>query len=85
VAHLPTTWLLPSTRPGRHIGPVALARRLRELGIEPVPMRLSALNQLAAQLPPGILSSMLGIRPTTAARWVARSGGNWTRYPADHP
>jgi hypothetical protein len=48
-------------------------------------MRLSALNQLAAELPPGILFSMLGIRPTTAARWVAQSGGNWTRYPADHP
>jgi hypothetical protein len=47
-------------------------------------MRLSALNQLAAELPPGILSSMLGIRPTTAARWVSLSGGNWIRYATDH-
>jgi hypothetical protein len=84
-AHLPTTWLFPNSRPGRHLGPVALARWLRELGIESVPMRRSALNQLAAELPPGILSSMLGIRPTTAARWVSQSGGNWTRYPGDRP
>jgi hypothetical protein len=45
-------------------------------------MRLLAVNQLAAELPPGILSSMLGIRPTTAARWVGLSGGNWTRTRA---
>jgi hypothetical protein len=80
-AHLPTAWLFPGSRPGRHLGPVALARWLRELDIQPVPMRLSALNQLAAELPPGILSSMLGIRPTTSARWTGLSGGNWTHYP----
>ncbi|HZD02224.1 MAG TPA: hypothetical protein VFA46_19145 [Actinomycetes bacterium] len=84
-AHLPTTWLFPSSRPGRHLGPVALASRLRTLGIEPVPMRLSALNQLAAELPPAILASMLGIRPTTATRWAGLAGGNWTRYPGDRP
>ena len=43
-------------------------------------MRLSALNQLAAELPPAILASTLGIHPNTAARWSGTAGGNWTNY-----
>lgn len=68
-SHLPTRWLFPSTRAGQHMRPVALGARLRTLGIDPRPMRLSALHQLAADLPPAILASTLGIRPTTAVRW----------------
>lgn len=82
VEQLPTRWLFPSTRAGKHTSTATLGNRLRAIGIEPRAARLAALTQLGAELPPAVLANILGIGVGTAARWAAQSGGNWTRYVA---
>lgn len=79
----PTRWLFPGAHPGRPLGPIPLANRLLALGIQPRPMRASALRQLTSELPPAIVASVLGLRPGTAVRWSAGSGGNWAKYVHD--
>lgn len=79
---LPTIWLFPGTTPDRHTTSGALSVRLRRLGIEPRAMRSAALGQLAAEIPPAILASTVGITASTAARWATIVGGDWTRYAA---
>ncbi|WP_157762790.1 hypothetical protein [Nocardia yamanashiensis] len=79
----PTRWLFPGTHPSRPLGPIPLANRLLALGIQPRPMRASALRQLTSEMPPAIVASVLGLRPGTAVRWAAASGGNWAKYVHD--
>jgi hypothetical protein len=79
----PGPWLFPGRQAHRHVGAPALARRLRELGIEPRHMRNTARAQLAAQIPAGLLAEIIGISANTATQWASRSSGNWTSYAAD--
>ncbi|WP_157103900.1 hypothetical protein [Nocardia harenae] len=79
----PGRWLFPGARPGRPMGPIPLANRLVALDIQPRPMRASALRQLSTELPPAIVASVLGLRPSTAVRWAGEAGGNWTNYVSD--
>ena len=81
-AHLPSPWLFPSARAGRHATPRAVSTRLQRLGIQPRAMRQAALIQLAAEIPPAMLAGLLGIHPTTAVKWTRLGGGNWTTYAA---
>jgi hypothetical protein len=80
---LDSPWLFPGRHAGRHIGPVVLGERLRDLGIEPRAMRNAARAQLAAEIPPALLSEVIGVAATTATRWAALTAGNWTAYAAD--
>jgi len=79
---LPTRWLFPSHRAGRHIGAAALGSRLRQLGIEPQRTRLAALDQLTKEVPPALLAGVLGIHVSSVVVTTNRSGGNWTQYAA---
>lgn len=79
-AHLPTPWLFPSARAGKHTAPGVLSRRLRALGIDSRAMRHAALIQLAAEIPPAMLAGTLGIHTTTAVAWTRLAGGNWSTY-----
>lgn len=81
-AYLPSPWLFPSARAGRHATPGAVSTRLQRLGIQPRAMRQAALIQLAAEIPPAMLAGILGIHPTTAVKWTRFAGGNWTTYVA---
>lgn len=81
-AHLPSRWLFPSARAGRHATPRAVSTRLQRLGIQPRAMRQAALIQLAAEIPPAMLAGLLGIHPTTAVKWTRLGGGNWSAYAA---
>ncbi len=78
-----TRWLFPGGLPGRPITAKHLAGRLRRLGIPTQPGRRSALIDLAAQLPAGILADLLNLHPTTAAKWAHEAGGDWSRYAAE--
>lgn len=80
---LASAWLFPGRHAGRHIGPVVLGERLRNLGIEPRAMRNAARAQLAAEIPPALLGEVIGVAATTATRWAALTAGNWTAYAAD--
>ena len=57
--------------------------RLAKLGIECRAHRRAALLQLGSEVPASVLADMLNLAPSTAAKWVEWSGGNWTNYVAD--
>jgi hypothetical protein len=76
-------WLFPGHMPGRPITPARLGERLRALGIYAQTGRRAALLSLAAQLPAAVLADLLGLHPTTAAKWMHQAGGDWNRYAAE--
>jgi hypothetical protein len=73
-------WLFPGAKPGTHLGPERIRRRLRELGIYPETARPGALLALAASVPAPILAELLGFHDDTANRWRRSAGGEWARY-----
>jgi hypothetical protein len=75
-------WLFPGLHPGRPLHPGGLGQRLRRIGIPTMPGRRAALLHLAAQLPAAVLAELLHLQPTTAVRWVAAAGGDWSTYAA---
>ena len=76
-------WLFPGGFAGCHLDPETLARRLRQLGISTLKLRTDVLLDLAADIPPAILADLIGLYPTTAARWTDAAGGDWAHYVAN--
>lgn len=76
-----STWLFAGRRPGRHLTPEAMTEPLRRRGINPRAGRSSALINLARDIPPSVLASLLGISIHTATRWAALSSRDWIDYP----
>jgi hypothetical protein len=72
--------LLPGAKPGTHIGPERIRRRLRQLGIRPQTSRPAALLALAASVPAPILGELLGYCDDTANHWRRAAAGDWARY-----
>jgi hypothetical protein len=75
-----TTWLLPSTHPGRHREAKTLIGRLATLGITATQGRRAALMALADDLPAAVLASLLGIHIGTAVNWTRELNRDWTTY-----
>jgi hypothetical protein len=82
-AGTPSPWLFPGGQPGRPISASHLGQRLKTIGIHPALTRSTALFQLAAELPAGILARMLGVHINVAVAWQHASAGDWTTYAAD--
>jgi hypothetical protein len=57
---MPTPWLFPSSRPGRHIVPHSITKRLRALGIDLLGARTTALQCLVAEVAPSLVAELLG-------------------------
>jgi integrase len=76
-------WLFPGGFAGRRLDPETLANRLRRLGISAAKLRTDVLLELAADIPPAILADLIGLYPTTAARWTHAAGGDWAVYAAE--
>jgi hypothetical protein len=64
-----TQWLFPGHHPGRPTNAMALAKRLRTIGVHPATDRPAALAHLAASMPPVIIADLLGVSPKTAVVW----------------
>ena len=80
-AHATGPWLLPGAKPGSHLGPERLRRRLHELGIQHAgTARAGALLALAAAVPAPILAELLGYHDDTTNHWRQAAGGDWARY-----
>jgi hypothetical protein len=58
VAHSP--WLFPGVRPGRHLTAQTIMKRLRDLGINLLGARNTALQSLAVEVPPPLVADLLG-------------------------
>ena len=71
-------WLFPGAHPGRHISYIRLVTEMHRLGIHARPSRAAALLDLCTQLPPAIVSRLLGVSTTTADTWS--QGGSRASY-----
>lgn len=78
----PTGWVFPGRNPGHHISSGALGRRLLRIGFKSLSVRTTAVMDLSAQLPPQVLSEMIGISIESAVAWWKLSGNGWGTYPA---
>lgn len=73
-------WLFPGAKPGTHLGPERLCRRLQQLGIQAGIARAGALLALAAAVPAPILAELLGYHDDTTNHWRRVAAGDWARY-----
>ena len=71
---------VPGAKPGTHLGPERLQRRLQELGIQAGIARAGALLALAAAVPAPILAELLGYHDDTTNHWRRVAAGDWARY-----
>ncbi|MGW7554335.1 hypothetical protein [Streptomyces rimosus] len=76
-------WLFPGQLAGQPVTAHHLTSKLRHHGLPVFPLRNSALITLAADLPPSVLSSLLGLSLTAALRWSQRAGRDWNTYLAN--
>lgn len=74
-------WLFPGRRPGQHLSSRALKTPLAKRGIYVGAGRATALMTLSRDLPPSILSDLLGISIEAATGWSRTSNRDWTDYP----
>lgn len=75
-------WLFPGAIPGRPLDPETMRLRLTAIGIDNMRVRTATLLELAAQIPATVLADLVGLNPTTAARWNRAAGGDWASYAA---
>ena len=75
--------LFPGRSPARPVAPQTLTRRLRQHGIEPRQARNTTLAAWAADLPPAVLASLLGVHIQTAVNWASRIRRDWAAYIAE--
>jgi hypothetical protein len=75
-----TGWLFPGRASIRPVTALAVTRQLNQHGIHIRAGRTAALVDLAGQLPPAVLASLLGLHPATAERWCRRIASDWTAY-----
>jgi hypothetical protein len=75
-----TPWLFPSSWPGRHLGPNSLMTRLRNLGINLLAARNTALQSLVAEAPPPLVAELLGYSYNTTQRHAEIAAQPWARY-----
>ncbi len=73
-------WLLPGYRPGEHLHPNTLMDRLRELGIDLLGARNTALRELVTQVPPPVVAEMLGYSDQVVHRHAELAAQPWDRY-----
>lgn len=79
----PHQWLFPGGRAAYPISRGQLSRRLASIGVDARGARNGALLQLAGEVPPIVLSDLLGISINAAIRWVGVASGDWSNYAAD--
>jgi hypothetical protein len=73
-------WLFPGQTGLRPLTPDGIVTHLNQHGIHLRAGRTAALIDLAGQLPPAVLASLLGIAPSTADRWSRRIASDWATY-----
>lgn len=76
-------WLFPGGAPGHPVSSSRLKTRLGALGIHGRAGRNTALIDLASQVPPVVLTRMLGIHLNTAATWAERASSSGAAYAAE--
>ena len=73
-------WLFPGYRQGEHLHPGTVMLRLRQLGIDLLGARNTALRELVAQMPAPIVAEMLGYGDHVVHRHAELAAQPWSRY-----
>jgi hypothetical protein len=76
-------WIFPGHLRVHPISPTHMSNLPARWDIDTNEGRHAALVDLAADLPPPVLASMLGVHITTALRWAARAQRDWSTYLAE--
>ncbi|AMM31494.1 hypothetical protein SA2016_0806 [Sinomonas atrocyanea] len=74
-------WLFPGRNPGTHLTAGTLVQRLARYGLRLADARATTLLELAQHMHPRLISDLLGLSTTAAARWWRLAAGDWTGYP----
>jgi hypothetical protein len=77
---VPTPWLFPSIRPGWHLDPQMVMKRLRSLGIDLLGARNTALQSLVVEVPPPLVAELLGYSYNVTLRHAEIAAQPWARY-----
>ena len=75
-----TPWLFPSSRPGRHLGPQFIMKRLRNLGINLLGARNTALQSLVVEAPPPLVAELLGYSHNVTQLHAEIAAQPWAAY-----
>ncbi|MGW0336875.1 hypothetical protein ACWD0J_34415 [Streptomyces sp. NPDC003011] len=75
-------FLLPGQIPGRPRNPVGLGDTMKRHSLPARAARNTAMMEALADLPPIVISDLVGISPVTAHRWARLAGDNWSDYLA---
>jgi hypothetical protein len=81
-----STWLFPGRNPGQPADYRAMFTQLRNLGLPMRTGRVTALRQLAQEVPAPVIADALGFHHTTTTRQHLNAGAPWSQYAAgnDH-
>ena len=75
-------WLVPGQNYASHISVDTIGARLADLGVDSRVGHRAAQMHLAAEVPPSILSRLLGIHPSNALVWSELAGNSYADYVA---
>ena len=76
-----TPWLFPSSYPGKHVDSQSIMKRLRDLGVNLLGARNSAIQSLVAEVPaPLVVAELLGYSYQIAQRHAEIAAQPWSRY-----
>ena len=81
----PDLWLFPSNRPGRHLDPQFIMKRLRNLGVNLLGARNTALQSLVVEVPPPLVAELLGHSYNVTQRDAQIAGQTWAGYVTSRP
>jgi hypothetical protein len=79
----PGPWLFPSQHLDRPALPETITHRLERIGIQSSTHRAAALLHMAAELPPALLSDLLGLGRTAVQQWSTLAGRPCAGHIAD--
>ena len=75
-----TPWLFPGQNPGKHLDTQTMMHRLRNLGINLLGARNSALRNLVAEIPPPVVAHLLGYSNSCTQYHAQLAAQPWSRY-----
>jgi hypothetical protein len=73
-------WLFPGVLPGRHLVAQSITTRRRSLGINLLGARKTALQSLAAEVPPPLVAELLGYSYNVVQRHAEIAAQQWASY-----
>lgn len=73
-------WLFPGYRPGQHLHPGHLTRKILDSGIHMLGARNATLRALVLAMPPPLVAHALGYNTSTTEQHAMQSGRTWATY-----